>query len=211
MYFALSDDETCADILKSFLQCIYRVLHVVGGGMMTAFKRDSGARAKFGEAAAATTIATNTLFLLRFVEFLCRGGSDDLKLPGRIATLLHDATETLKRSTRAATNHARFVRALQEHSEAEAIAFVMERTKAAAILFGDICGEMIVFYRQFLENGGQVAELEDKWFSDRNVVSFLHTGAIVSLIFSFHGQRVQVCKNNRDCFFLFCFSFFLGV
>ena len=198
LYFEMDgeeEEEGSVKVFLAFMKAAHRAIEVIGDASSTktpSFKRTPSGRGRKGELASATTVASHRLFFVRFCNFLLCGQNDNGVMPGCFFQLLKDAELEQRRINLSSVKHAKFMRALQEESEIVVTFRIMDQLKKLFILASDFCGEMIKFMYLVWDDPEKLDELENAWFSNESIVSFLHRTTVASFFFHFHGQRLQV-------------------
>ena len=113
-------------------------------------------------------------------------------MPGCFFQLLKDAELEQRRINLSSVKHAKFMRALQEESEIVVTFRIMDQLKKLFVLASDFCGEMIKFMYLVWDDPEKLDELENAWFSNESIVSFLHRTTVASSFSIFTRPKVPV-------------------
>jgi hypothetical protein len=155
-------------------------------------------RGRKGEVASASTAAQARLVFIRFLHYLCSGDPSGI-MPGSIEQLLKDAQHEQRRLNNGMRKQALYLRALDQQSEIKQTFELLLLLKKAFVELSIFFGEVLLFLERKLEIGMAALEnAENSLFGSECFRSFVHEAAMVALVFSCNGQRLQVNNNTYN-------------
>lgn len=199
LYLAQEDSEQWIDILRSFFTKFFQeVARIIRGIDLekARLKANPRQRAKKGELASASTAAQSRLVFIRFMHYLCSG--DTVIMSGSILQLLSDARNEQRRLNNGFRKQSLYLRAIDQQNEIaktfELLLLLKESFVELSRFFAHI---MIYLKSQYQISDVALENAEENLFQDGDFRAFIHQAAIIALLFTCNGQRLQVQKKKK--------------